>query len=72
MTFDEATAAAAPQNLVSATMLKDGTWDYFVVRPSADPAEIAQRAFLIREGRPMTAHERYCFDVAQARKTVDV
>ena len=71
MTFDEATAAAAPNNLVSATMLHDGTWDYFVVRPSAEPTEIAQRAFLIREGRTMTAHERYCFDVAQARHDVN-
>ena len=68
MTFDEARAAAGPLNTVSAVMLKDGRWDYFLVHPTANDDEIAQRAFLLREGRAMTLHEKYCYDVARARK----
>ena len=49
---------------VSAVMLENGSWSYFVVPPEATDEEVRALAFEIRHGRRMNQNERLLNEIA--------
>jgi hypothetical protein len=47
------------------TYRKDGTPVYFVLAPEAEDQEIHDKAFEIREGRPINEYEKWGIEVAK-------
>lgn len=65
--FDEATAAAAANEVVCGTLLSSGEPRYFLVAADASDEMIRDRSFEIREGRPPSSYERWLLKVAMDR-----
>jgi hypothetical protein len=67
-TYDEAVAAATPDEMVCGTLLKDGEPSYFLMPRGIDDEAVRDRAFQIREGRSMGEYEKFLLAHVEATR----
>ena len=65
--FDDAQAAAGPDDMVCGALLKSGEPAYFLMPRGTDQELVRDAAFQLRHGRPMNTYERWLLSQVEAR-----